>query len=650
MPTTFLKLAVVYLMSYIVGHVLVNIFNVSSANSAKSVFLKLFVGLFAQVILFSLFIAKGITINSGIVILSVFILLRLNRPISFNQTIFRLRKEEFKWIAWGGAVLLFFFALRCFMLSNKYGDFPAVINMDSLKHVIRAAFLVSTGIESVNVNYLVLPTGVDPYHYFEAWTIGYFGTFLQMNYWLTEQLIVFPLVCTVVIIGFWALLSQWSNVWHHYAVACLIVFFTGFCLNEVKFLKNSGGFQINAFDEWKGFAVAFTYLVVILFFNLLFSRQHIVFSLLVLLFLPLISITLAPPILTVVFVLVFLLTVAGNKIGVNVKYYDLLFPLLVAAYIFCFYQLFEPSESYIVKPKVAKPLELLSSVSILYSRAIIVAEKFIQAVIIYSPFGAFALFGVFRNQTWRSIFSFQSKWVLYLLFLSVLLPIAVFFWQVFYGSFGASQFLFYTSLPFVNVSLLLATIVAAAKLRHKVANLMYAVLAVCMTVFFLHRSYTINETGKQNLFYKYSPEYIAEVRNEISKLSNRYGLKIENPASFVKFNDSHHLVGNFLPGYFNDTYMFSYTLAEMYFKDIFPSKQAAMLLPKAPLVTYCKRLSDQSKFVSLNETVTDMVSDGKISYVFTSSNMNLLPELKKFVAKEIVDGKSKERFYLLATD
>jgi len=644
------KLFFCYLLIFYVGNILCNIFSFNSENAFKSTFLRLFSGLFFLVTAFSSVITKGITINTGIIFLSLLFILRVKPTLKFNKSVFGISLGNIKILLNGLFPLVLFFVWRFYTLYNAQGEFPVVINMDSLKHVIRASFLLTTGIESVNVNYIVPPTGVDPYHYFEAWLIGLLGTLTRENFWVAEQLYAFPLVSATIVIGFWALISRWKPSVLLYGISVFVVLFSGFYCAQtenIKFLRYSQGFSFNAFDEWKGFVVSIAYLVSILSFNLFFSSAHKRWSLLVLLFLPFVSITLAPAILSVVTVTIFFGAFFHKKYNIDIKYSDLIYPIIVAAYIFLFYKIFEVKDVYINKPDPLASLNVLSSASLIRTRITIIVEKVIQGLVLYAPFVAVFILVLLSRFKQKINWKRHENFIQLLGFLLILLSISMFFWQVFYNSFGSSQFLFYTAMPFLNIAIFLSAVYACIYFPTLWQRGLVILLIVFSGMFFVYRSYEIHIDGKASWFDKYSSEYITEVRSGLMGLEKRYGLKIDDKKEFVKYNDMHHLVGPFLSGYFNDSYMISYTMASMYLNNEFPSSEATMLLPKAPLVVYCNKLIKDGTFVDIDSATEKLIEEEKFSFIFVSPGMELPNSLRKYVKREIVDIKSKEKLYLL---
>lgn len=301
----FLLLLLSFLLCYILGNLIFQLFFRIEVNLYSSLFFKTSFGFIFFTLIFSLFKTIFISVNS------VFLIFLLSFWFKNKFEVYRNNLNiidiiDLKNLIKFFPIVIIFFTWRFFTLSDD-GFFPVVINMDSLKHVIRAGFLINTGVESVNVNYLLPPNGVEPYHYFEAWTIGLWGTLFKLKFWIAQQLIVIPLVSVIITMGFWGIVNRWNNHYIFLLISFPIVFLNGIYISELesfKYLQFTDGFILNAYDEWKGFSVSFTYIFIMIFLNLLISKVNKVNAILTLLFLPIISINIAPTILTIFTVLV----------------------------------------------------------------------------------------------------------------------------------------------------------------------------------------------------------------------------------------------------------------------------------------------------------------------------------------------------------
>lgn len=650
MFSLFLILIISYLSLFLIGSIAFRIFVTNKYSKSKRIFIKLFLGLFISVTFFAIIKTNGVTVNIISIILGFIIWYHNKFKINLNFYKYGDEIKDLKYLSYGLPILLLFFCYRYYTLFNTAADIPVVINMDSLKHVIRAGFLVETGIESVNVNYIIPPTGVDPYHYFEAWTIGLIGSIYNINFWVAQQVIVFPIISSMIVTGFWGITERWSTRWHIYTIGIISVIFSGLYLGfieNIKYFKYTGSFAINAFDEWKGFAVAFAYLVVLLFFNLLFSKNKSADIILFLLFLPIISITLAPTIFTIVVLLLLTVFIFRKKLDIKISWTHLITPFIIALCIFLFYKLFEPTETYIDKPDIRIGIHKLFDIATLKTYTIIVIEKIAQTILLFLPALLTAAYLLFLKRR-----SFKGQLVRYDIFTLIFLlfvgfTISTSFWILFYGSFGSSQFLFYTMMPFFNIISLLIIIYAIIKTQSYAIRTSLLILIVVIASAFIWRTHTIYLKGKAKYFDKYSIEYVNAVYAELKKLDNPHGLKIEHPSEFVKFNDTHHLVGNFLPGAFNNSNLVSITLGEMYLNNLFPSKEAKMLIPKAPMSVYCDYMKSIQRFESIELCVLQLIQEFNYKFIFISPKAKHPHFLEKYIKLEIIDSKSKEVFLLI---
>jgi hypothetical protein len=203
-------------------------------------------------------------------------------------------------------------------------------------------------------------------------------------------------------------------------------------------------------------------------------------------------------------------------------------------------------------------------------------------------------------------------------------------------------------LPFINIISLLILCYFLISIKKNYSIIFSSILIPFCFFFFGFRSYNIAHDARVFYHERYSLTYIQRVVYEVSKLKNRTGIKFEDKKDYVKYNDLEHLVGNFLPGHFNKTFLFSYTKAEMFIKNEFPSEEAKMLIPKAPLVTlYTSRFGEIKKMDSLKKLVLNLISENKITFVLVKE-INQIPDLiKPFIKSSIIDTKSGEVFLTL---
>ena len=583
---------------------------------------------------------------------------KFSREIKINK--FEVAKATFKrkslfkidkYFIYSFIPLCLFFTWRCYTLYEPGSEYPISTNMDSMKHVIRAYFLSSTGIESINVNYLHLPQGLDPYHYFEAWTVAAFGTIFNANFWVIEQLVVYPIFSSTIVVGFWGLLQKTSGKWWIYALGIVIPQFTGFyieSLEKVKYLKYSGGFSLNAFDEWKGFTVSVAYLIILLFLNHLFTYKQPLKALLILLILPIVSITLLPGIFSIVFLSILTLVLLAKRWGKSIKIWTLIFPFLIFAAIVLFYHQFESPETIIEKPGVLDNLKKLFTMPRLKLSVIIVIEKVVQGIILFSPYVILLTwFSIaYRKKIYKKI---QSSYVAQFLGVFILLAWAVssFYWMLFYGFFGAGQFYTYTFLPFLNILVFWLVLYSIANYNKFLFKPLGIVIILVAIFFYWNRTNEIYLQSKKNLYDKYSTNYQHQVLDYMQSHNITKGFKIVNPTRFVKYDENDHLVGGFLPGMVQNLNLYSITYSDMYFKNDLPSSQAEIMLPFSGIVVHSEFITHEEKADILESTIQDLITEHNFLCTFVDKGEKL-PEYMQDHFKHIsTDSISGEQFFVI---
>lgn len=610
-------------------------------------FVNLFSGLFFVVTGFAVVKTLGQTINLLIFSLFIGAIVRhrfyLKKAFSFN---FKLDTATIL----SGIPLLIFFGWRLYTLDQADSDLHMVVNMDSMKHVIRANFLNEFGIESINVNYLHPPSGVDPYHYFEAWSVALFGALFESNFWIAEQLVVYPLFSSIVVVGFWGIISRFNAPPLAFVLGILAPQFSGFYLEHFesfKYLSFSGGFRTNAFDEWKGFCVSIAYFVVLLFLNLLIRFKTPVKALMVLMILPLVSISLLPATFSASILCLIVLFLFRKKLNLEVSVWNWIVPIGVFAYIVLFYQIFESEEVIIEKPGLVDNLMILLDVSRLKLAVVLAVEKLMQGSILFLPILGLAIFSFSRNRTGlKKVIEqpFVPVWVVIIL---CIVFCGAFIWQVFYEFFGSSQFLFYSSMPLVNISVLTLLVFVCMPMKSQRARIMYVVGITGLFFFFWSRSYEIYLDSKHRLNDKYSLSFVEKSLSFIGDQPNVNGFKIVDEDDIVKWDENDHLVGGFLVGYYKQVNMYNLNYAHAYWYSNIEDTQAKMMLPFSGIVSHSRSIKGIPK---LEETVMDLIENHSFKWVFVAKDQPIPSYLKGKLKLLATDDKSGEQLYRIGED
>ena len=128
-------------------------------------------GMIAAVSIYAMMMTFGKTILSGLILLLIVFLFfrKRNEPIKTNTSF------KFSWKKLGFILLplIVFFRWKISYVLGVDFTVPNVINADDLCHVQRAMYFNQFGIETADLNYLQIPNGVQPFHYFESWQIAF---------------------------------------------------------------------------------------------------------------------------------------------------------------------------------------------------------------------------------------------------------------------------------------------------------------------------------------------------------------------------------------------------------------------------------------------------------------------------------------------
>lgn len=645
-----LKFLSSYLLIYSVGTVIYRLIIKASFIGYSRLFVKLLIGLFSIITVYSIIKTSGITINTGLILILVFIIFSCrikNWPI--NKTGFKENElQDLKLILYSLPIMVIFVGWRYFYLFSSETEIPVSYLSDTLNHCIRALFINQTGIESGNVNYYFLPDGVEPYHYFEAWAVAVFGSLLNLNFWVAAQIIIIPLFNMIIVTGVIGIAEKWTKNYLVFLICIGSVFFGAYYfeqLETIKYLKHTYSFGSNAFDEYWVMKLSIVYIIILMFIHVISDNKNFVAGLIILLSLPILSITLAPTILTLVTIVSFILVIFQKKLKIKIPFYIIFYPFIVGLYLLLFYKIFGPTEEFIEKPGLHILMDL-KSFDIIKHRIFVGLEKILQMFVLYTPYiiTVFLLF-FYKHFKIKSFFTDQRLFIIIIFFI-IGIPGSILLWMIFFNLFGGSQFFFYTMLPFLNIISFLVLIYGLVKISFKPIKYSIAIVIIISFFLFFTRSYNIYDNFRSSWFDKYSIEYINETTREISFLENKKGLKLEHPQELSKFNDASSFISGFVFGGVEGSNLTSITMGEMYHNKMFPTQEAEMFLKKAPFSIYIDKLTKEGKFVDLISTMLSFIKEYKIQFIFVSSYREIPVEMMTITQELITDSKSGEKLLI----
>lgn len=649
------------LFLFLLGHAILSFFPANSEKPYLTSFFKLFVGLFASITFYSILKTGGITINIGLVVLGILFYFQSKEKLDFTQFKHRIKLNKKDFIPFFYIVCFssVYFFWKYYCLFNHGEEYPIVINSDSIYHSNLSIFLNEFGIESLNTNYYYPPDGTYPYHYFEGWTIAFFSFILNLNHWITEELIVYPFLAAIVVSGTWALFEKLGILTFENKVLGLItVFFSGFYIIEVvdgmalfDYLDNYT-YGYNAIDEYWGLKLIIAYIISIAGLLLLIEKK-IILSILLFLFLPIVSITLAPGILGATFSLLFIVIVFDKKFkfNLNLPKYSLLFPVVIFLLIALFYLITGSKIAFITPPSKENIINEFSSIISIKDKIKLFGIGLVQILFLYSPVFITLVLSYFIGN--KIILKEQLKKIKITLLLSFLvITISLIVWLILYSAFVSKGYYFYPSLPFINILSVIIIAISVSALKSNYIVWGVRIGLVFAFYFFIQRTNEIYTNNKITLWDKYSKEYIAQVYKECSKIKNKMGGKVEGTSFFDKgvYNDNIDKLGNYVSGFYPkaDSAFVPTSLSAI---DVTP-KQLEKIVNKnyilqTPIYLFSNKLKQSNKELTNDQIRFYFIKKHKIEYLFLNKGIELAENLRPYLKKQIKDKKSGVTFILL---
>jgi hypothetical protein len=649
-----------FTLLFLVGHCVLLLFSTNKESNFSTLFFKLFIGLVGSISLFSTLKTNGLTINTGLLFIAFLYILITKQKLNFTNYFQRIKLTKVDYIQVSSLIILsscvFFWKYYCLFNNNQ--EFPIVINSDSIFHSNISIFLNSVGVESLNTNYYYPPDGTHPYHYFEGWTIAFFSFIFNLNAWITEEIIVYPLYALLIISGIWSLIEKITPLTLFSKIASIsVLFFSSFYIanlsqfGSVFNLKDTHCFNFNAIDEFWGLKLAVAYIFSLAGINLLIDKK-IIPSTLLLLALPIVSITLAPGIFMATSLLLFTLFIFRKKIKLDstISFYQVGIPILIFLFIILFYRFSGASQEYIATPSKADFLNEFNSISAIKNKISFFIYRILQIIVLYAPVWILFLVSYFSNKlNWKNKLSQLSLLFYFIVFL---VNSSLIVWLLLSFGFGSKAYFFYASLPFINIFSVLLLIISQELTNSKTIKWSIRFFILLTFSIFAFRSYSIYTENKKKLWDIYSVEYLKKVFLISKKIENKKGLKIEGGKSYDSpiVIDNINTLSPFLSG-FTNKYNENFSLISLSSLDI-TKKQLKNTINKnyvllTPINLYKKQLISNNKFYSNQKTKLSFILKHKIEYIFLNKNENLDPIIKPFVKRKIIDPKSGTSFILI---
>lgn len=623
------------LLFYFTGHVLYHTSNISVTLLYQRVFTKIGIGILVLVLMHSLIITKGVTINSVIIPILLFIL--FSGDYRFRFTRFRISSnfpEDRKAILPALLVLTLVFCYAYwFIMVTKNGQ-PSIAIGDDLFNAQAAMYFNYSGIETLNWNYLDTSTNsVSPYHYFVCWIISFLSSVFNQSTYLSVELLVNPLLYTLIIIGLWAFLEKYKITPFRQAFCILILFICGLHLNLMDHfgLFNWCYFYSNLF--FTADTKLSLFYVVLLGCLLLWQNQKFKISLFVFLLLPVFSIALAPAALLTCSIILIVHAVTSDRTTLKL----LFFPCITGLLILGFYRIFANDQMLSIS-NVSVDLRAAFSFSLkTYS------YKCLAALAVYSPYvlAILALSLVNPKENLKTVFR-----VFYFIFVSF--TVSFFVWMFLYDFFGSSEFHYYFIQPILNTALFALILYLFTESKVMARRIIISSLLLPALIFSAAKCISVHKELKENSQYKYSENYLNAVQQEVkgnllllAGVMNREGTFQNTGNPFVSGQFDYLSCG-----------MTKYSsLMPLNFRynptNENGTKNKQIMAMFDPFTKYQSKIKSEGKFISTERSRLDFVKAHQIKYLIIKPESFLDSVFLPYIEKRITDSSSKETLIVL---
>lgn len=623
---------------YLFGSLIFYFLKIKIQNQYADAFSKFTLGMIIFVIAVSFFFTKLKTINLGFIILIAAFLIEyfrkkksvslIDTPIIPNPTSLRLLIEL-------AVVSLLLFCFKFFFIYSSTGT-PQLPEQDYVIYSNLSNFLMETGKENTTYDYVyTAETGLSAYHYFEIWQNVGLSSIFHVNTLLCLLLVTYTSGTIIIWLGFCALFSKFQSITLFHKIACfLFLFLAGVNLKyytQINFMENIGVFSVNAINYYKLFPIY----IISLGSLLLFLKKENTYGILLLLSLPIISISTAIGVFSSVF---FFLFYRYYKKGVKLGL-PFIAMIILAGFILLFYSILSKGTITHVtisptslKNKSLEFFHLKTSINV-------IGATIIQLILLYSPI-IFILFFI-KKLNIRKLIQEHS----FLLLFSFILTFSLIGWAALHTIAGSVQIFSNISIVVLNISCAVIFIFTFLSKNKKEFFLGLTIFSFILIVNLTNTFKSINATQE------YSANFLNQIYNTSPHLSPR-GAFLLDKTDYKRINFSYLSgslsVGGYLAYLPYKTFPLSISPHDFNFSN---AKLLASIekegIISTPFYKYVELQKVKGKFKNINSSRLDFIDEYKINYLITTKNVVLDSLLLKKVKESIIDEKSGERFYLL---
>lgn len=628
----FISLAFVYFS----GLLFTSVSGFRSGKFYTSVFLSLFSGLCITVILTSLIFTHGKTVNFGLIIIGILVVLanykdKRNEPRLKVNTVSEKKPGQLLVVF---AVLILVFSFRYFLVYNPDG-IPFLPNSDTLFYANVSNYLGVSGVENISLDYLNLfPKSNDPYHYFDIWFNTAISRLFHLNALSCYILITISIFIFTCWFGFMAIAEQLNrvNVMTQLLGISFLIFSGVFLpfFGSVHILENANVFTVDLFSYPKLNVICLFLLVV----SVAFITQRENLGLLILLAIPFVFVSTSLCIFSAVGI--YLLRRFMDNKDLRGLIGSMVPVVFLAVFLFSFYTFGQQKQIFKIR-NIDGGFSSFFDPGYLKTSVNIIGLTCIQLFIIYLPVFLILFFHRRLYIPYINPLKNNAALLVILIFLLSLLS-----WSVLHYMPDTVQLFSNITIMMLGILIFFLVVFISGKIAFRQRVVMYVVFGLV----FVYKVILTCEAGRPP--YPQSASYLKETTDAVKNL-NPHGAFILNDSSYTSVfskNPIFNIAGKHLA--YANSMAFTYSLSVYNSCGLSaPTVQDTISMLHSVFYHFTEDLKAKGKFISIPRAQIEFINTYQIQYLIVERGVKLDADMESIVSSLIVDSATGERFYVL---
>jgi hypothetical protein len=384
--------------------------------------------------------------------------------------------------------------------------------------------------------------GPEPYHYFDVWGGALIASLLQLNHYLTLQLVIYPVFYLLFLYSLFTLLSGEKRVYINAIICILLLFLCGMYApyyQKIPFIAVIRLYSFNILTPWMT-KLSFFYIFFILTYRL-YSKDLRELSLLCLLGLTVASILTLPVIVVSVLLIIgyeFYATPETRREGVR----KALYVLATAFLIILFYMIFKRQSAGLAGVEITSPVKLLLNniINIQWRmQRNFMGGGLIRLILSYLPFLPL-LYLVFRlpRPDKVRVTRYFGKLI------PVILLVSLGGWMCLFRELNSFEIFTVISVPLLNTALIIVIVSVIDKFEYyRKENGKLLILSAIPIVFVIGTQILNTLPGKNIESYSLqSNDYLEKIREVIKTRQLKSGVSIKDAGVLMEPHEKYNAV------------------------------------------------------------------------------------------------------------